>query len=79
MKDFNDLRSSGLLWYLNRVALHPHGLALALHYDDVESGEATGWSIIKSDDGIWAYPHEMDQDGREKFTAFLKELEDEQD
>lgn len=71
---FEELRHTGLLWYINRVALHPRGLALAIHFEDVD-GEATGWSIVQSDDGLWAFTEDDDMEGMAKFDAFMKELE----
>lgn len=73
---FDELRSSGLLWYINRVALHPHGLALALHFeleDPEDLGPATGWSIVQSDDRLWTYTDEDDDAGRARFSAFIKD------
>ena len=74
MKNFSELRDSGLLWYINRACLHPHGLALALHYDnDTGEGEPTGWSITEADDGIWSFTPEDDGVGKEKWRKFLTE------
>ena len=66
-----------MLWYINRTALHPHGLALALHYaDENDPNTIVGWSIIKAEDGLWSYPNEDDQAGRDRFAAFMKEIID---
>ncbi|MGX1513979.1 hypothetical protein [Streptomyces collinus] len=56
---FSELRSTGLLWLINRVVFHPRGLALALHCD--EGGQAYGWSLLPSrDGGPWTYPDDLD-------------------
>jgi hypothetical protein len=57
MTDFDgmpldDLHSSGMLWYINRVAFHPHGLALAVTYD--EAG-VPSWSIGGDGSEIWRF------------------------
>ncbi|MFF5968186.1 hypothetical protein ACFY64_31585 [Streptomyces collinus] len=61
-RTFAALRDSGLLWLINRVALHPRGLALALHLD--EHGQAYGWSLVASDEGEpWMFAPATDNDG----------------
>ena len=40
---FSELRTYGFLWYINRVAFHPRGFALALVFDD--DGNAIGFQI----------------------------------
>ncbi|MEC3995218.1 hypothetical protein VSR01_17415 [Actinacidiphila sp. DG2A-62] len=65
-----ELRDSGLLWLLNRVALHPRGLALAMHYDD--AGECTGWSLLSTGDGSpWTFDVITDADGKARAEATL--------
>ncbi|MFM9594487.1 hypothetical protein ACKI1O_34505 [Streptomyces scabiei] len=39
-----ELRSSGMLWLINRAVFHPHGLALALVTD--EAGDIAGWCLM---------------------------------
>ncbi|MEU7323347.1 hypothetical protein ABZ682_22770 [Streptomyces griseoviridis] len=61
-RSFSALRDSGLLWLINRVALHPRGLALALHVD--VHGQAYGWSLISNGDGEpWTFDPATDNDG----------------
>lgn len=64
-RPFADLRDSGLLWLLNRAALHPRGYAIALHYDD--DGNATGWSLV----GDGSEPITF-LDGPDQLDAFLR-------
>jgi hypothetical protein len=76
MNTFKQLSDTGLLWWINRVALHPRGLALALHYETVETDtEPLGWSIYVAPDGIWTFPEETEQINLEKFNNFLSSLE----
>jgi hypothetical protein len=74
-RPFDDLRHTGLLWYLNRTALHPRGYALAIHYNtDPEGnriGEPTGWSLLGDGTEPWQYAPEIDEN--EAFNA-LHEL-----
>ncbi|MFF0092756.1 hypothetical protein ACFYSF_22725 [Streptomyces canus] len=59
---FAALRDSGLLWLINRVALHPRGLALAIHLD--EHGQAYGWSLVSNGEGEpWQFDPATDNDG----------------
>ncbi|KQW13571.1 hypothetical protein ASD08_30880 [Streptomyces sp. Root369] len=61
-RPFAALRDSGLLWLINRVALHPRGLALALHLD--EHGQAYGWSLVSNGEGEpWMFDPATDNDG----------------
>lgn len=48
-----ELRSSGLLWLINRVVFHPRGYALGLHVDD--DGTVTGWSLQGDGREVWAF------------------------
>jgi hypothetical protein len=47
---WDQLRTSGLLWYINRAALHPCGMALGLSYADGVD-EPLGWSLTYAGDG----------------------------
>lgn len=60
---FDALRTSGLLWYVNRVALHPRGFALSLHYAADEDGEPTvsGWSLEGRGTEPWRFPADVDR------------------
>ena len=49
LRPLAELRDSGLLWLINRVAFHPRGVALALH--QTPEGEVTGRVLGIDDDG----------------------------
>jgi len=52
-----ELRSSGLLWLINRVVFHPQGLALAVVEDD--TGTITGWSLVgDGNEPMWFAPED---------------------
>lgn len=69
-RPFQALRDTGLLWLINRVALHPRGLALALHLD--EHGQAYGWSLISNDEGEpWMFDPATDNDGYTRAEATI--------
>lgn len=63
------LRSSGMLWLINRVVFHPRGFALALHVD--EDGQVTGWSISGDGTEPWNFTEIDDDAGYAAATAFL--------
>lgn len=52
-RPFSELRDSGLLWLINRVVFHPRGYALAIHFEDGERKNATGWSLLGDGEEIW--------------------------
>jgi hypothetical protein len=52
-RPFEDLRTSGLLWLINRTVFHPRGFALALTVTD--DGKATGWSLLGDGSEPWQY------------------------
>ena len=56
-----DLIDDGLLWYINRVAFHPRGMALAY---DPDTQEFFVWGDL---DEPWTFDEESD---KEKFVAF---------
>lgn len=71
MRDLSELRDSGVLWLINRAALHPHGVALALQVDD--SGTVDGWDLVPSDPGEpWSFDAATDVDGYRKAQQTLK-------
>lgn len=76
-RPFAGLRDSGLLWLINRAALHPRGLALALHLD--AHGQAYGWSLVTNAEGEpWQFDPATDNDGYQRAEATLaKALADE--
>ncbi|MEV6102629.1 hypothetical protein [Nocardia sp. NPDC051981] len=56
-RPLSDLRSSGLLWLINRVTFHPHGLALGLVTDD--DGAVTGWRLMgDGSEPMWFTPED---------------------
>lgn len=61
-----DLLDDGVLWYLNRAAFHPRGLALAY---DKEKGTFLLWGDM---DEPWSFAVEEDD---KKFKAFEATLE----
>lgn len=60
LRPLSELRSSGLLWLINRVCLHPRGFALALGID--AAGEVIGWRLVGRGDEPWTYAPEIDED-----------------
>lgn len=69
-RPWTDLRTSGLLWLINRTAFHPRGLALAVHTD--RHGRFTGWSLMSNDDREpWQFDPATDSDGYERAEATL--------
>lgn len=79
VKQFNELRDTGLLWLINKALLHPRGYALALHYEVGEDGtmnvdNCTGWSIMG--DGTEPWHYSMDpptEEERQKYGALSQE------
>ncbi|MEU1853953.1 hypothetical protein ABZ499_33020 [Streptomyces sp. NPDC019990] len=69
-RPFSALRDAGLLWLINRTALHPRGLALALHLDG--DGQAYGWSLVTNADGEpWTFDPTTDTDGYRRAEATI--------
>lgn len=68
VRPLDELRSSGVLWYINRVCFHPRGYALALAYGG--AGEVIGWNIEGDGSEIWSFTASDDD---AKF-AKIKEL-----
>lgn len=62
VQDWEAFRKAGLLWLLNKVALHPRGFALAFHYPEDADPEAVkrhevqpiGWSIKGDGYEVWS-------------------------
>lgn len=71
--DIDDLHSSGLLWYINRVAFHPHGFALAVTYDHY--GRPT-WYLQGNGSEIWSFTSETDDDMFEAVMATFERARD---
>lgn len=57
MRQWGDLRDSGLLWLINRVVFHPRGFALALCMED---GEPAGWRLLGDGAEVWTFNDEED-------------------
>lgn len=69
-RSFEELRSSGLLWLLNREVFHPRGYALALNFefdDDGVLGVCTGWTLLGDGSEPWSMGA-----GAEEVALFLK-------
>lgn len=86
-RSWNELQTSGLLWYINTL-LHPRGFAIAVHRDD--DGILTGWSIMgdgtepiafvtKEIAELYDIEVEDPVDANGKFRAFEKLLEEARD
>ncbi|WP_328434532.1 hypothetical protein [Streptomyces sp. NBC_00425] len=70
-RPFEELRETGLLWLINRVAFHPRGLALALYLDG--DGKAHGWSLVSNLDGEpWQFDPATDNDGYVRAEATIE-------
>lgn len=52
VKGWDELRTSGLLWLINRTVFHPRGWALALVSRD---GEIVGWQLLGDGGEIWTF------------------------
>lgn len=59
IRSFDDLRSTGLLWLINRIIFHPRGYALAFYLDD--AGEVVGWSMLGNGTEPWRFPSDRDR------------------
>ena len=59
-RDLQELQSAGVLWYVNRVAFHPRGFALALHRD-ARSGRVAGWSLRGDGAEVWSFDGDEDE------------------
>lgn len=70
-----DMSDTGLLWYINKAALHPRGFALALHY--AKDGKCEGWSIIGDGAESWVMGEHINED--EKFAAMEALLQEARD
>jgi hypothetical protein len=56
-RPLSELRDSGLLWFINRVAFHPHGLALAVVTDS--TGSVIGWRLTgDGSEPMWFAPED---------------------
>jgi len=65
-----ELRDSGLLWLINRTALHPRGFALGVRFD--EGGNAVGWQLLGDGAEPWMFLGEDEEDSCfARLEAFL--------
>lgn len=69
---FEEMTEFGLLWYINRVAFHPHGLALAFRPD--KDGKIAGWTILGDGSEVWSFTTEDDDAEYSKFQEFWKRI-----
>ena len=60
IRPLDELRSSGLLWLVNRVVFHPRGFALALNLND--DGNVDGWQLVGDGTEVWSYAPDVDED-----------------
>lgn len=68
-RPFDDLRTSGLLWLINRVVFHPRGFALGFVFHE---GELAGWQL--QGDGTDPFRYDNDIDERDLMRAAEREL-----
>lgn len=57
VRTFDELRSSGILWLINRVVFHPRGFAVALVLD---KDKAVGWGLFSTANPPFVYSNEDD-------------------
>lgn len=56
-RPLSELRDSGLLWLINRIVFHPHGLTLAVVTG--EGGAIVGWQLIgDGSEPMWFAPED---------------------
>lgn len=72
-----DLRTTGLLWLINRTVFHPRGYALAVGEWSVGGSEVIteGWKLFGDGTQPWQFADDIDED--ELFRAaeaFLESL-----
>jgi hypothetical protein len=53
VREWSDLRTSGLLWLINRVVFHPRGFALGLVV--AEDGQPVGWDLLGDGSEPWRF------------------------
>ncbi len=66
--DMHEMRSTGVLWAINRYLFHPRGYALALTF--AEDGSYEGWQLLGDGTDVWSFA-EDEQEDMERFEAFL--------
>lgn len=71
VRSFAELRSTGLLWLINRVVFHPRGYALAVV---LQGDTVIGWKMMGNGTEVWAYGDNED-DLFDKVEAFLANVD----
>lgn len=59
-RPWSELRSTGLLWLVNRQVFHPRGFALAL-VADAATGEIKGWRLLGDGREPWRFDGSEDE------------------
>ena len=59
VRSWEALRSSGLLWLINRVVFHPRGWAWALCRVD---GQLVGWRLLGDGREVWRFEGDSEDD-----------------
>ena len=72
-RSLDELRTSGLLWLINRTVFHPRGYALSINYADGVDAPATGWSLMGDGTEAWGYnlPEGVEDELMAKVKALL--------
>lgn len=82
---FQTLRTTGVLWAINRYLFHPRGYALAVHFPDpatqieltkIKQGlvAPTGWSVLGDGTEPYAFTEADDDEQFAIFEKFLEQL-----
>lgn len=69
-----DIFDLGVLWYINRVAFHPRGLALGISRN--EKNEIEEFSIMRAVGEPVCFPAETDDEKFKAFESLLDHLGD---
>lgn len=73
IRPMSEFREAGLLWYINRVAFHPRGFALALDVDEA-TGDIKGWGIMGDGSEIWTFKEESDDANFQKIENLFDHM-----
>jgi hypothetical protein len=67
-----DLLDTGVLYAINKLILHPLGMALAFVYDDHQHDIPIGLELVETPNrDPWGFSRELDEEGRAKLRKFL--------
>lgn len=67
-----DLLDTGVLYAINKLVLHPLGMALAFVYDDHQHDIPIGLELVETPNrDPWGFSRELDEEGRAKLRKFL--------